>query len=286
MNLLAAHHLLVFTLCSRQVSPSHPEKAAHHQHEKQKLRKGQNGKHSVEYEVGLVKKDNGGLAYHLTFTKKAPRAKLAETDIPEEGDQDYGAAGEGDQVEGDQVDERIDRYTEYWYGAPPLQESVPKRESGNGGRFKPQIISYAAAGKGNEEGGEQQDHKLQESDPNIEIGNGGRFKPQKIIYEAVGKVNEEGGEQQDHKLKESVPKIEIGNGGRFKPQKISYAAAGKVNEEGGEQQDHELKINREHQLHFLPTSDALKGSSRLDYQLTAAASSATQGRKRSDHRKI
>ena len=203
MNSLVAHHLLVFTLCSRQVSPSHPEKAAHHQHEKKELRKGQNGKHpvdhqqngnltgatsadnightihensleakngtAVEYEVGLVKNDNGGLAYHLTFTKKAPRAKLAETDIPEESDQDDGAAGEGDQVEGDQVDEGVDRY-------------------GNGGRFKPQIISY----------------------------------------EAVGKENEEGGEQQDHKLKK----------------------------------------NREHQLHFLPTTDALKG------------------RKRSDHRKI
>ena len=193
MNSLVAHHLLVFTLCSRQMSSSHPEKAAHHQHEKdaeQELIKGhqqdgnltggnltsddtshailensleaKNGT-AVEYEVGFVKKENGGVAYHLTFAKKAPPAELAEPDIPGEGDQDDGTTGEGDQVEGAQGDQVDEGVTEYWYGAPPLQESGPIIESGNGGRFKPQKITYEAAGKGNDEApveGGQNGHEL------------------------------------------------------------------------------------------------------------------------------
>ena len=223
MNLLAAHNLVVFTLCSRQVSASHPEKSADHEVDgkDENLRKGskeqasvvnhQNGilasgssdntshtilKNSleakngttVEYEVEFVKKDGGGVAYHLTMAKKASPAKLAEMDIPGESGQVDGVGGEGEgqddqahgegqgdqapgegqgdqaqgegqgdqaqgQGQGDQVDEVVTRDTEYWYGAPPLRESGPKILTGNifasGERFKPQRINYEAAGKGN-----------------------------------------------------------------------------------------------------------------------------------------
>jgi len=207
MHLHAAHNLVVFTICSRQVSASQPEKSAHHQvgakDERPNLRKGskekasadynQNGNlagansentshtilgnslefkngSTVEYEVGLVKQDNGGVAYHLTFAKKAAPAKLAETDIPGEGGQVDGIGGEGEghgdqaqgEGEGDQVDEGVTRDTEYWYGAPPLRESGPKIETGNifasGERFKPQRITYEKAGKGNQDAAIKRNH--------------------------------------------------------------------------------------------------------------------------------
>ena len=221
MNLVVVHNLVFFfTLCTREVNASHPEKRAHHHHAKhekhekhgkhhehgnhEKKRKGKdkasddyqqnvltlygnltldgisdNTSHTilensleakngttVEYEVGLVRNDRGGVAYHLTFAKKAPPAKLAETDIRREGDQVDGAAGEGegqvDQAQGeghvDQGEENVARYTEYWYGNPPLRESGPKIKTGNGERFKPQQITYQAAGKGNHQAADKGNH--------------------------------------------------------------------------------------------------------------------------------